>query len=206
MGAGTAYDFDDAGSQAFFCGNVFAQRAEIWYRVGLMELLDKVAARWKEQPDELVELGEQVLTEHERHDKLASYRGELDEHSLNKAFHQFSFAFDKDYGGFGEAPKFPSPHNLSFLLRYAQHTGNQQALEMAEKTLDAMYRGGIYDHVGMGFSRYAVDEKWLVPHFEKMLYDNALLVPLLIRRLGKSLARSCIDGLRNKSLHISQGT
>ncbi|MFK4435462.1 thioredoxin domain-containing protein [Paenibacillus sp. RC21] len=158
----------------FFAGT-YLPKEQKFGRVGLMELLDKVAARWKEQPDELVELGEQVLTEHERHDKLASYRGELDEHSLNKAFHQFSYAFDKDYGGFGETPKFPSPHNLSFLLRYAQHTGNQQALEMAEKTLDAMYRGGIYDHVGMGFSRYAVDEKWLVPHFEKMLYDNALL-------------------------------
>lgn len=158
----------------FFAGT-YLPKEQKFGCVGLMELLDKVGTRWKEQPEELVELSEQVLTEHERQDMLAGYRGELDEQSLNKAFHQYSHTFDKEYGGFGEAPKFPSPHNLSFLLRYALHTRNQQALEMAEKTLDAMYRGGIYDHVGMGFSRYSVDGKWLVPHFEKMLYDNALL-------------------------------
>ena len=69
------------------------------------------------------------------------------------------------------------PHTiLSFLLRYYKKTGNERALEMVEKTLDAMHRGGMYDHIGFGFSRYSVDAKWLVPHFEKMLYDNALLV------------------------------
>ncbi|MEE4564957.1 thioredoxin domain-containing protein [Paenibacillus polymyxa] len=158
----------------FFAGT-YLPKEQKFGRVGLLDLLSKVGIRWKEQPDELMELSEQVLTEHERQDLLAGYRGELDEQCLNKAFHEYSHTFDHEYGGFGEAPKFPSSHNLSFLLRYAQHTGNQQALEMVEKTLDAMSRGGIYDHVGMGFSRYSVDEKWLVPHFEKMLYDNALL-------------------------------
>ena len=84
--------------------------------------------------------------------------------------------FDPEHGGFGSSPKFPTSHNLSFLLRYYQKTGNVRALEMVEKTLDAMHRGGMYDHIGFGFSRYSVDEKWLVPHFEKMLYDNALLI------------------------------
>ena len=84
--------------------------------------------------------------------------------------------FDAQHGGFGNSPKFPTSHNLSFLLRYYHKTGNEQALNIVEKTLDAMHRGGMYDHIGFGFSRYSVDEKWLVPHFEKMLYDNALLI------------------------------
>lgn len=83
--------------------------------------------------------------------------------------------FDPQYGGFGDAPKFPTSHNLSYLLRYYTRTGNERALAMVEKTLDNMYRGGMYDHIGWGFARYSTDERWLVPHFEKMLYDNALL-------------------------------
>ncbi|MFA4886103.1 MAG: thioredoxin domain-containing protein, partial [Desulfotomaculaceae bacterium] len=77
--------------------------------------------------------------------------------------------------GFGTAPKFPTPHNLAFLLRYWKRNDDPEALAMVEKTLESMYRGGIYDHVGYGFARYSTDQKWLVPHFEKMLYDNALL-------------------------------
>ena len=82
---------------------------------------------------------------------------------------------DPEYGGFGNAPKFPTPHNLYFLLRYWYYTGEELALEMVEKTLQCMYKGGIYDHIGFGFARYSTDRFWLVPHFEKMLYDNALL-------------------------------
>ena len=82
----------------------------------------------------------------------------------------------KNYGGFGRAPKFPTPHKLMFLLRYYRLKGEKKALDMVEKTLDSMYRGGIFDHIGFGFSRYSTDEKWLAPHFEKMLYDNALLI------------------------------
>ncbi|WP_331489727.1 thioredoxin domain-containing protein [Tepidibacter hydrothermalis] len=84
--------------------------------------------------------------------------------------------FDTRYGGFGNAPKFPTTHNLSFLLRYYKATGKKEALEIVEKTLESMYKGGIFDHIGFGFSRYSTDRKWLVPHFEKMLYDNALIV------------------------------
>ncbi len=80
-----------------------------------------------------------------------------------------------NYGGFGNAPKFPSPHNLYFLLRYWKRTGEAQALKMVEETLQSMRRGGIYDHIGFGFHRYSTDAKWIVPHFEKMLYDQALI-------------------------------
>lgn len=94
---------------------------------------------------------------------------------IEQAYRIFVSIFDRHYGGFGLAPKFPTPHILGFLLRYAEDHPDSQAYPMVSKTLDSMSRGGIYDHVGFGFSRYSTDEKWLVPHFEKMLYDNALL-------------------------------
>ena len=94
---------------------------------------------------------------------------------LSKAFDAFESQFDPIYGGFGKAPKFPASMALSFLLRHWKSTGSKKALEMAEKTLEKMAGGGIYDHLGGGFHRYSVDERWLIPHFEKMLYDNALL-------------------------------
>jgi uncharacterized protein YyaL (SSP411 family) len=100
---------------------------------------------------------------------------ELDEAALHAAFDQLRDNFDERHGGFGLAPKFPTPHDLYFLLRYGRRAGDGRAREMAEATLRAMRRGGIYDHVGFGFHRYATDAAWRVPHFEKMLYDQALL-------------------------------
>jgi uncharacterized protein YyaL (SSP411 family) len=94
---------------------------------------------------------------------------------LSKAFDAIESQFDPIYGGFGKAPKFPGSMALSFLLRYWKSKGSKKALEMAERTLEKMAQGGIYDHLGGGFHRYSVDERWLIPHFEKMLYDNALL-------------------------------
>jgi len=99
----------------------------------------------------------------------------LSDQVLTKAFHAFEGQFDPVYGGFGSAPKFPGSMALSFLLRYWRNTGSIKALEMVERTLEKMAHGGIYDHLGGGFHRYSVDERWLIPHFEKMLYDNALL-------------------------------
>lgn len=91
------------------------------------------------------------------------------------AYETLTRRFDPKWGGFGRAPKFPSPHTLGFLLRYAHEHPDSQAPHMVRLTLDSMGNGGIYDHIGLGFARYSTDEKWLVPHFEKMLYDNALL-------------------------------
>jgi uncharacterized protein YyaL (SSP411 family) len=99
----------------------------------------------------------------------------LDEKILSVAFEIFRSQFDPTNGGFGKAPKFPSSMVLSFLLRYWKGTGSKEALKMVEVTLEKMANGGIYDHLGGGFHRYSVDERWLIPHFEKMLYDNALL-------------------------------
>jgi hypothetical protein len=99
----------------------------------------------------------------------------IDEKILTKAFETFESQFDSTYGGFGKAPKFPSSMALSFLLRYWKRTGSKEALRMVEVSLEKMANGGIYDHLGGGFHRYSVDERWLIPHFEKMLYDNTLL-------------------------------
>jgi uncharacterized protein YyaL (SSP411 family) len=99
---------------------------------------------------------------------------------LEQAFHALAQSFDPEHGGFGAAPKFPQPMNLEFLLRMWRRTGWEQALRMAERTLQKMARGGIYDQLGGGFHRYSTDRLWLVPHFEKMLYDNALLARLYL--------------------------
>lgn len=104
--------------------------------------------------------------------------------------------FDRRYGGFGRAPKFPSTQNLLFLLEYHRYTGDEKALHMAEHTLQCMYRGGIFDHVGGGFCRYSTDDQWLVPHFEKMLYDNAMLLYTYAEayaRTGKALYRTAAE-------------
>jgi uncharacterized protein YyaL (SSP411 family) len=99
----------------------------------------------------------------------------MSEKVLTKGFDALESQFDPIYGGFGKAPKFPNSMAVSFLLRYWKGTGSKKALEMVEKTLEEMADGGIFDHLGGGFHRYSVDDRWLIPHFEKMLYDNALL-------------------------------
>ena len=139
----------------------------------LLSLLEQAAKLWHENRRGVLQAGE-LLTEHlqkERESEPDAPGRELAE----TAAAQLARSFDAAWGGFGPAPKFPTPHNLLFLLRYARLTGDDEARNMAERTLEHMYRGGIFDHIGGGFCRYSTDGKWLVPHFEKMLYDNALL-------------------------------
>ena len=100
----------------------------------------------------------------------------ISEELISSAYEQFRNGFDEEYGGFFRAPKFPSPHNLIFLMRYRYSYDNEFALDMVTKTLNQMRLGGIYDQIGFGFHRYSTDKRWLVPHFEKMLYDQAILV------------------------------
>ncbi len=157
----------------FFAGTYFPKRRKFG-RVGLVELLLQIADKWRDDREKVLEIGDQVVQETTNR-MLSNLKGEVSEQTLHDAYETYESLFDPLYGGFGTAPKFPTSHNVSFLLRYYDKTGKPKALEMAEKTLDAMYRGGMYDHVGFGFARYSTDEKWLVPHFEKMLYDNALL-------------------------------
>lgn len=157
----------------FFAGTYFPKRTRMGYP-GLIDILEKTIESWNTQKDSLLEASENIL-EHIKSDSGADYAEEPGIEAAGKAFVSFKASFDSEYGGFGRAPKFPTPHNLQFLLRYWKLTNDADALEMVEKTLVSMYRGGIYDHVGYGFSRYSTDRKWLVPHFEKMLYDNAQL-------------------------------
>ncbi len=157
----------------FFAGTYFPRESSGGLP-GLMQLLAKITNFWRRQREKLVRTGEE-LTDSVLQEHLQFRTGELSEEVLERAYQQFSSYFDPLYGGFGQAPKFPTPHNLTFLLRYYTAKGEPQALKMVEKTLVQMYKGGIFDHLGFGFARYSTDQKWLVPHFEKMLYDNALL-------------------------------
>lgn len=157
----------------FFAGTYFPKRRK-YGRIGLMELLQTIAEKWKEDPQALAENGEYIVSETAKRMHRHS-EGELSSETARDAYQGFRSSFDPVYGGFGPAPKFPAPHNLMFLLRYYHKTGEAQALHMVERTLEFMHRGGMYDHIGFGFARYSTDRQWLVPHFEKMLYDNALL-------------------------------
>ena len=143
--------------------------------IGLMDLLTQVKLQWQEEPTDLLRTGDHLADIMKREFETSSGSAEVTKDLVNLAVTQFSQSFDHDYGGFGNEPKFPSPHNLMFLLRHAQLESDEKSLFMVENTLKHMYRGGIYDHIGYGFSRYSTDARWLVPHFEKMLYDNALL-------------------------------
>ena len=142
-------------------------------QLGLIPLLRAVAARWQQDPEGLEKTAGELTAFLRR--EAAVTPGEPDEALLRRAYEQLKDSFDAEYGGFGAAPKFPAPQNLLFLLHYAALAGEKQARSMAEKTLQQMARGGIYDQIGGGFARYATDREWLAPHFEKTLYDNALL-------------------------------
>jgi len=157
----------------FFAGTYFPKHSKMG-RMGLMELLPRIHQGWHSNRDEILKSSEDIVT------MLQGSKEVREEISLSKdileqAYLQLAERFDHKYGGFGKAPKFPTPHNMLFLLRYWRLFGEVKALAMVDKTLTAMLQGGIYDHLGYGFARYSTDQKWLAPHFEKMLYDNALL-------------------------------
>jgi uncharacterized protein YyaL (SSP411 family) len=141
---------------------------------GMLELIPGIAKAWKERRGQLTGIAEGILAAL-RHRPEGGAGREPDLETLKTAYELLSARFDEAHGGFGGAPKFPTPHNLLFLMRYWKRTGEPRALEMVERTLQAMRRGGIWDHLGGGFHRYSTDEEWLVPHFEKMLYDQSLL-------------------------------
>ncbi len=143
-------------------------------QAGMVELIPRIKEIWKGRPEDVARSADKIYEALEQEVSRTS-KGSLDESVLHKAFEQLSRSFDEKAGGFGGAPKFPSPHNLLFLLRYGKRTGARRAFDLVERTLDKMGRGGIYDHLGFGFHRYSTDAEWLVPHFEKMLYDQAMM-------------------------------
>ena len=157
----------------FFAGTYFPKTGRFG-RPGMVELLPSIADAWKNKRKELVESAQKINTFLQNSNKKQKGNS-LDESILGDTYAQFVNRYDKIHGGFGTQPKFPSPHNLIYLLRYHHMTGDKTALMMVENTLRNMRLGGIFDHVGFGFHRYSTDKKWLVPHFEKMLYDQAML-------------------------------
>lgn len=143
--------------------------------MGLMDLLTRVHEDWIRNQDELMDIGSSITQIMKRNFEGQTDKADVTKDLVNLAVSQLKQNFDHDYGGFGNEPKFPTPHNLMFLLAYSSLKADEKTLFMVENTLTNMYKGGIYDHIGYGFSRYSTDAKWLIPHFEKMLYDNALL-------------------------------
>ncbi len=160
--------------EPFFAGTYIPKYSR-YGRVGLIDLLSKVAKLWKENREKILSLADEITEGLKKAINQPSEKDSFNELILTEAFQQLLEHFDNEYGGFGSAPKFPTPHNLMFLLRYWKRTGDIRALEMVRKTLDFMSLGGIRDHIGGGFHRYSTDRKWILPHFEKMLYDQALI-------------------------------
>lgn len=160
----------------FFCGTYFPKDSR-YGQPGLTDILRQVVVLWQTRRKELEDNAERitdVMLQGCQDENGIS--GTPDKTILADAYDMFQKQFDREWGGFGTAPKFPTPHHLLFLMRYAELEKVPEALKMTEITLEAMARGGIHDHIGGGFSRYSTDKQWLVPHFEKMLYDNALLL------------------------------
>jgi uncharacterized protein len=186
--------------QPFFCGTYFPRQA-------FLRLLDAVATSWADRRADLLSQSAAVVEAISRSTRRSGATGELTVDVLDDAVRAVDSSFDERYGGFGGAPKFP-PHLLMlFLLRNFQRTRYERALEMVRATGEQMARGGIYDQLAGGFARYAVDDTWTVPHFEKMLYDNALLLRVYTevwrltgdasaRRVAFETARFLLDDLR----------
>jgi len=147
-------------------------------RLGMMEFVPKVKEAWEKDKENILNSAEAVTEAVKKATDVSqnTQAVELSTKTLNTGYNQLLRNFDEENGGFGKSPKFPTPHNHLFLLRYWKRTNDQQALDMVEKTLQEMRLGGVYDHVGFGFHRYSTDPNWLLPHFEKMLYDQAMLV------------------------------
>ena len=139
-----------------------------------LQILAHINKLWTSERDQILG-SSHVLTEALNRRLTVKEQVELGPRVLEQFFAQMRSNYDYHHGGFGGAPKFPPSVGLSLLLRFAHNTSNDEAMGMVTHTLESMARGGIYDHIGGGFARYSTDEKWLVPHFEKMLYDNALL-------------------------------
>ncbi len=162
-----------------FYGGTYFPPEQRYGTPGFPMVLERVAEAWRDDRDRILESGRDVVLQLTKQSAVAEAAPgsalRVDAAALDSAFYAFRRSFDTRYGGFGDAPKFPRPVTLNFLLRYYARTRNQEALDMVCVTLREMAKGGMYDQLGGGFHRYSVDAHWFVPHFEKMLYDQAQL-------------------------------
>ena len=175
----------------FFAGTYFPPQSR-YGMPSFSELLNTIANQWYSNQKDLLESAEKIIKHliNTQSDEKTQTNSDL----IQRAVQIFEHTFDSTHGGFGDAPKFPTPHNLLFLMLYAKQHNNSDALKMAEKTLLQMRKGGIFDHIGYGFSRYSTDKYYLAPHFEKMLYDNALLI----------MAYSSLYSITNNNIYSAQ--
>ncbi|MEA4814047.1 MAG: thioredoxin domain-containing protein [Oscillospiraceae bacterium] len=195
-----------------FFAATYLPRSSRYGMAGLLELLPEIARQWRDNRDEIEAVGEKISNHLRALSASTVSSSAPGRYLIDNAVRDFQNRFDADYGGFGDAPKFPSPHNLLLLLRHAALEQDESCRSMAEKTLAQMYRGGIFDHIGGGFSRYSTDRKWLIPHFEKMLYDNALLsmayteaYRLTRKPLWERVARKTLDYVLRELTHPAGG-
>ena len=158
----------------FFAGTYFPKESRFG-KPGLLDILQQIENAWEKDHDKILSSANKIIDAVKQASINGSEGSEITLSTLKISEKDFENKFDKIYGGFGNAPKFPSPHNLLFLLRQYNRDRNPATLKMVTITLDKMKEGGIYDHIGFGFHRYSTDKKWLVPHFEKMIYDQAML-------------------------------
>ncbi len=189
-----------------FFGGTYFPPVRRYGRPSFPEILQSLAASWKQDRETIAKRGK-ALGDMIRKDPASAGAGDLDANVLNAAFGMLSSNFDAQWGGFGDAPKFPHAMDVRLVLRHWQRTQDPQALAMVTLTLDRMAGGGVYDQLGGGFHRYSTDTKWLIPHFEKMLYDNALLVPAYLEAhlaTGKpeyaQVARECCEWVLREML------
>ena len=163
-----------------FYGGTYFPPDDRYGRPGFKRLLSALHDAWQNRREELIGNAAE-LTGHLQNFERINAASDVDDAAPAQSMIALEGSFDKLWGGFGGAPKFPNPANLEFLLAHHHRTGNAVALEMLERTLTRMAGGGLYDHIGGGFARYSTDQQWLVPHFEKMLYDNAQLISVYVK-------------------------
>jgi uncharacterized protein YyaL (SSP411 family) len=176
--------------KTFFSGTYFP-KTDSQYGAGFLTILNRIIELWKHKRTDLISASESILQQ--LHKPLK--KSELNEKASLTAYNQLSKSFDSKYGGFGNAPKFPTLQNIMFLILYGIANNENSAFESVKTTLDGMQAGGINDHVGGGFCRYSTDDKWLVPHFEKMMVDNAMFI-LVYSQAGAVLKAEYFDTVR----------
>ncbi|AKB17794.1 hypothetical protein MSWHS_0931 [Methanosarcina sp. WWM596] len=184
------------GKKPFFAGTYIPKKSR-FNQTGMLELVPRIKEIWNQQHEDVLDSAEKITSTIQN--MIVESAGEgLGKEIIEEAYEELLESFDTEYGGFGGAPKFPTPHKISFLLRYWKRSGNPEALHIAEHTLDNMRSGGIYDHLGSGFHRYSTDNMWLLPHFEKMLYDQALTAIAYTEAYqvtGKDLYKETAEGI-----------
>jgi uncharacterized protein YyaL (SSP411 family) len=195
-----------------FFGGTYFPPDDRYGRPGFPTLLERIASAWREQRAEITETSGNVISQLKKYSEFGATGGIADKTTLDSAFQYFRRTFDSTHGGFGDAPKFPRPVIFNFLFRYYVRTQRNEALQMSLDTLRAMAAGGMHDQLGGGFHRYSVDERWLVPHFEKMLYDQAQLAISYLEAhqithtaVYAEIARSTLDYVLRDMTHPDGG-